>query len=220
MTVIIGKSGEGKSVLLKHVVGLVAPDRGEISIDGEDVKGFDDVKWNEVRRRFGMLFQNAALFDSMTVLENVAFPLRERLRASLDEVRPAAMEKLDLVGLADSGYKYPAELSGGMRKRVGLARAIALDPEIILYDEPTTGLDPVVSDSIYELMLDMQAKLKVSSLVISHDMEGALRIADKIAVLDRGEIVEEGTPAEIVKSGHVLVKAFFHKAKGVERRSL
>ena len=213
MTVIIGRSGEGKSVLLKHLIGLLQPDRGEILIDNEDVSGFDELKWNKVRARFGMLFQNAALFDSMTVAENIAFPIQERFRPpppNLDEIVRA---KLALVGLKNIEHKFPSELSGGMRKRVGLARAIALDPQIVLYDEPTTGLDPIMSDSIYALMRHMQATLKVTAVMISHDMEGAMQVADRIVVLEKGQIVAEGTPQVILESTHPLVEAFFHKVK-------
>lgn len=213
ITVIVGKSGQGKSVLLKHVIGLMSPDRGQVLLDGKDLSHYSDVEWNRVRRRFGMVFQNAALFDSMTVGENVAFPLLERNHLSAAEVKEVVHEKLALVGLKGVEHKLPAELSGGMKKRVGFARAIVLDPEIILYDEPTTGLDPIMTDSIYELMLDMQHTLKVTSFVISHDMEGAIKIADKIVVLDNGKIVEEGAPEDILKSPHHLVKAFFHKVK-------
>lgn len=213
MTVIVGRSGEGKSVLLRHIIGLIRPDRGEVWIDDQNAVEFDEFEWNQVRQRFGMLFQNAALFDSMTVGDNIAFPLRERSHFSHEKIEDLVKQKLSLVGLKGVEEKFPAELSGGMRKRVGLARAIALDPEIMLYDEPTTGLDPIASDSIYTLMRHMQESLKTTSLAISHDMEGALRIADRIVVLDKGKIVEEGAPDAILKSTHPLVEAFFHKTK-------
>ncbi len=219
MTVIVGKSGEGKSVLLKHVLGLVAPDRGQIEILGQDSSRFDERAWNAVRLHFGVLFQNGALFDSMTVFENVAFPLIEARKFSEDQVRKIALEKLALVGLCDAGHKMPAELSGGMRKRAALARAITLDPEILLWDEPTTGLDPIMSDTIYALMREMQSKLAITSLVISHDMEGALAIADRIALLDKGKIAVLGSPEEILQSAHPVIRAFFHKGTSENRPS-
>ncbi|RJX35272.1 MAG: ABC transporter ATP-binding protein [Desulfarculus sp.] len=214
-TVIIGRSGGGKSVLLKHMIGLIKPDKGQVLLDGQDLAAMHDRKLNQVRRRFGMLFQNAALFDSMNVLDNIAFPLREHSKLPPERVAQVVAEKLSLVGLPGVEDKMPDELSGGMRKRVGLARAIALEPEIILYDEPTTGLDPIMTDAINRLIMNTQAKLGVTSVVISHDIEGALRIAHHIAMLYQGRIIAQGTPEEIKGSGDEVVQQFIHgRAEG------
>jgi len=208
ITVILGRSGEGKSVLLKHLIGLLKADQGQVFVDGIDITPMGPHDLNELRRRFGMLFQNGALFDSLNVFENVAFPLKEHSRLSRSEIEKTVIEKLALVGLKDVGKKMPAELSGGMRKRVGLARAIALSPEIILYDEPTTGLDPLMTDSVNNLILEMQKKLKVTSVVISHDIESTFQLADKIAMLHDGKIIEEGPPETFKKTQHPFVKKF------------
>ena len=207
-TVVIGRSGIGKSVLLKHIIGLLKPDRGRIFIEEKDVTPIPIKAMDHVRRKFGMLFQNAALFDSMNVLENVAFPLREHTQLTRPEIEKKVMEKLRLVGLEGAERKMPAELSGGMRKRVGLARAIALDPPIILYDEPTTGLDPILCDTIDRLIMRMQNELDVTSVVISHDIEGALKIGDRIAMLHDGRIQACGTPEEIKNSTDPVVHQF------------
>jgi phospholipid/cholesterol/gamma-HCH transport system ATP-binding protein len=209
-TVIIGRSGGGKSVMLKHMIGLIKPDQGQVLVGGEDIVGLNDHQLNQVRRRFGMLFQEAALFDSMTVLDNVAFPLREHSRLTDKQVREKVLEKLAMVGLPGVEKKMPSELSGGMRKRVGLARAIALDPEIILYDEPTTGLDPPLSAAINRLIADTQVKLGVTSVVISHDIEGAYEVGHNIAMLYNGEIIVQGTPEEIRHSDNEVVQQFIH----------
>lgn len=192
ITVIIGRSGEGKSVLIKHIIGLLRPDFGEILLDGQDITKMTERELNEVRRRFGMLFQGAALFDSMTVGENVAFPLREHTEMPETDLKKVIKEKLRLVGLKDIENMMPADLSGGMKKRVGLARAIAMDPEIVLFDEPTTGLDPVMSDNVATLILDTQRNLKTTYIVITHDIPLTYKIADKIAMLHEGRIVEQG----------------------------
>ncbi|MEK6599695.1 MAG: ABC transporter ATP-binding protein [Deltaproteobacteria bacterium] len=192
ITVIIGRSGEGKSVLIKHIIGLLRPDSGEILLDGQDITKMTEMELNEVRRRFGMLFQGAALFDSMTVGENVAFPLREHTEMPETDLKKVVKEKLRKVGLRDIENMMPADLSGGMKKRVGLARAIAMDPEIVLFDEPTTGLDPVMSDNIATLILDTQRDLKTTYIVITHDIPLTYKIADKIAMLHEGKIVEQG----------------------------
>lgn len=192
ITVIIGRSGEGKSVLIKHIIGLLRPDSGEILLDGQDITKMTERELNEVRRRFGMLFQGAALFDSMTVGENVAFPLREHTEMPETDLKKVVKEKLRKVGLRDIENMMPADLSGGMKKRVGLARAIAMDPEIVLFDEPTTGLDPVMSDNIATLILDTQRDLKTTYIVITHDIPLTYKIADKIAMLHEGKIVEQG----------------------------
>lgn len=209
ITVIIGRSGEGKSVLLKHIMGLLQPDSGEILIDQTDLFKLDEVALNNARKKFGMLFQNAALFDSMTVFENVAFPLREHSTKSEMQIKSRVLELMQLVGLKEMVvHKFPSELSGGMRKRVGLARALALSPEIILYDEPTTGLDPVMTDVIDHLILSTQKKLGVTSLVISHDIHAVYTIADKIAMLHEGKILMEGTPADFKNTTNKIVSNF------------
>ena len=208
ITVIIGQSGGGKSVLLKHIIGLITPDSGQIIIDGIDITNLNDKKLNEIRKKFGMLFQDAALFDSMTVGENVAFPLNEHARLSREEVNKTVNEKLNLVGLENVTHKMPSELSGGMRKRVGLARAIALDPKIVLFDEPTTGLDPIMRESIDELIVSTQKRTKATFVIISHDIESAFTIAHKVAMLYQGKIVAVGTPDEIRLSNNSFVKRF------------
>lgn len=207
-TVILGPSGIGKSVLLKHLIGLVKPDSGEILLDGEDITKMSDKALNRVRKKFGMLFQGAALFDSMNVEENIAFPLREHTRLNDREIRETVREKLSQVGLTGIEQKMPSELSGGMRKRVGFARAIILEPEIILFDEPTTGLDPIMVEVIDKLILDTQKQFRFTNVVISHGIHAAFLIGHKIAIIYNGVIVEEGTPADIQKSNHPVVKQF------------
>jgi phospholipid/cholesterol/gamma-HCH transport system ATP-binding protein len=208
ITVIIGRSGSGKSVLLKHIIGLIRPDSGQVLLDGQDLTGLDDRKLNQVRRRFGMLFQDAALFDSMNVGKNVAFPLREHTKLSESQISQVVADKLHLVGLSGVEEKMPSELSGGMRKRAGLARALALDPEIILYDEPTTGLDPLLTDAINRLIKRTGEKLGVTSVVISHDIPGALAMADTMAMLYQGRIVAVGSPGEMKDSQDPVVRQF------------
>ncbi len=209
ITVIIGPSGSGKTVLLRHVIGLIRPDRGGITVDGSDIGSLGSDKLNEFRRRFGMLFQNAALFDSMSVYDNIAFPIIERHRGGrLPDVGAIVKDKLRLVGLPGIEHKMPSELSGGMRKRVGLARAIALEPSIILYDEPTTGLDPIMTLAIDNLIFSMQQELRVTSVVISHDIDSAFRIADQIAMIHDGKIIESGTPDEMRLSKNPAVMEF------------
>lgn len=201
VSVIIGGSGSGKTVLLRHIIGLLTPDRGRVLVDNVDIHALSREELSEFRKRFGMLFQNAALFDSLDVFENVAFPLIEhRKMRDVEAIRKIVVEKLKLVGLEDISRKMPSELSGGMRKRVGLARAIALDPEIILYDEPTTGLDPVMTVAIDNLILSMQQSLSVTTLVISHDVESTFRIADQVAMIVDGRIVVCGSPEEVKAS--------------------
>jgi phospholipid/cholesterol/gamma-HCH transport system ATP-binding protein len=206
--VIIGRSGEGKSVLLKCILNLVEPDNGKIWFDGQNVLQMSEKGKARFRQRFGMLFQGAALFDSMNVAENVSFGLRRLTDYSEEKIREIVREKLALVGLKDIEALKPAELSGGMKKRVGLARAIAMNPEVILYDEPTTGLDPIMADAINDLILQMQKKLAVTSIVVTHDMTSAYKIADRIAMLHLGRIVETGTPARIKNSKNPLVHQF------------
>ncbi len=207
--VILGGSGSGKTVLMKHMIGLLKPDKGQVVIDGEDIVPLDVDGLERVRRKFGMVFQAAALFDSMTVYENVAFPLREHRKLSEDEVRRLVRSKLDLMGLPRTAEaKFPADLSGGMRKRVGLARAIVMDPKIVLYDEPTTGLDPITTDYVDEMILAAKRELRVTSVVISHDIASAFNVADQIAFLHKGVIVENGPPAQLRASQHPAVKVF------------
>ena len=208
VTVIIGQSGGGKSVLLKHMIGLIRPDTGKVEIDGQDISGFNDRRLNEIRKRFGMLFQEAALFDSMTVGQNVAFPLIEHSKLPKNTIKEVVSEKLAHVGLRGVEDKMPSELSGGMKKRVGLARAIALEPEIILFDEPTTGLDPIIADAIDQLIIDIQSRLNVTCVVISHDIKGTFKIAHKIAMLYQGKIIEYGTPEEIENGRNPILKQF------------
>jgi phospholipid/cholesterol/gamma-HCH transport system ATP-binding protein len=206
--VVIGASGTGKSVLLKHIVGLLKPDKGEVWFDGRRIDALSERALVDVRTRFGFLFQMGALFDSLTVAENLAFPLIEHTHKPPDEVKRVVAQKLRLVGLPEAGAKMPGELSGGQKKRVALARAIALDPEVILYDEPTTGLDPVRSDVINELIIKLQNELKVTSIVVTHDMNSAFKVADRIVMLHEGHIIFDGTPEEIQKSENPDVKRF------------
>jgi len=206
--VVIGASGTGKSVMLKHIVGLLRPDKGEVWIDGRRIDSLPERELVDVRTRFGFLFQMGALFDSLTVAENVAFPLVEHTRKPREEIERIVKQKLRLVGLPDAGAKMPGELSGGQKKRVALARAIALDPEVILYDEPTTGLDPVRSDVINELILKLQRELNVTSIVVTHDMNSAFKVADRIVMLHEGRIVFDGTVDDIKRSENPDVKRF------------
>jgi phospholipid/cholesterol/gamma-HCH transport system ATP-binding protein len=205
---VIGGSGSGKSVLIKHIIGLLFPDRGQVKIAGQILNNLDEQQLNELRKKFGMLFQMAALFDSLTVWENVGFGLKQHTKLSDREIRALATEKLALVGLKDVEDKMPVDLSGGMRKRVGLARAIAMDAEIILYDEPTTGLDPITADAINDLIVGLRKKLGVTSVAITHDMHSAYKISDRIAMLYKGEIQEIGTPDEIRNTTNPIVKQF------------
>jgi phospholipid/cholesterol/gamma-HCH transport system ATP-binding protein len=205
---VIGGSGSGKSVLLKHIIGLLFPDNGRVIIQGQVLNDLDEYELNEMRKKFGMLFQGAALFDSLTVWENVGFGLKQHTRLSDKEIRKITTEKLALVGLKDVEDKMPSELSGGMKKRVGLARAIAMDPAIILYDEPTTGLDPIMADAINDLIIDLRKKLGVTSVAITHDMHSAYKISDRIAMLYKGQILEVGTPDEIKATQDPVVHQF------------
>ncbi len=206
--VIIGRSGGGKSVLLKCILNLVEPDEGRILVDDQDITHASEEAQVKHRRRFGMLFQGAALFDSLSVEDNVSFGLRRMKRLSEEEIRRVVRAKLALVGLKDIETLSPSELSGGMKKRVALARAIAMDPEFILYDEPTTGIDPIMADAINDLIVDMDEKLHVTSIAVTHDMVSAYKIADRIAMLHDGQIVGVGTPAQIKRSSNPLVRQF------------
>lgn len=207
-TVIIGPSGTGKSVLIKHILGLIRPDGGEIIIDGKDVTRMNDIELNEIRKKFGVCFQDAALFDSMSVGGNVAFPFMVHRKISKKEIDEKVAELLKEVGLSGIQEKLPSQLSGGMRKRVGLARAIAMDPKILLFDEPTTGLDPVMSNAINILIRDVQKKTEATSLVISHDIHGALMMADYMAMLYKGKIVFTGSPEDFVDTKDPLIRQY------------
>lgn len=208
ITVIIGRSGGGKSVILKHMIGLLSPDSGRVIVDDVDLSSLDSLGLQNIRTKFGMLFQNAALFDSLNVFDNVAFPLVEHTEMDKSEIAARVKELLDLVEMPDIGHKMPSELSGGMRKRVGLARAIALKPEIILYDEPTTGLDPIMTDAIDNLILNMQKELGITSVVISHDIAATFHVADQIAMLYDGKIILSGTPDVFRQTTIPVVKQF------------
>jgi phospholipid/cholesterol/gamma-HCH transport system ATP-binding protein len=206
--VVIGGSGSGKTVLIKCIIGLIQPDQGEIYVDRQEITSLNERRMNEVRKKFGMLFQGGALFDSMRIWENVGFGLRQHTHLNHEEIRRIVSDKLRLVGLKDIEDLMPSELSGGMKKRVSLARAIAMEPEILLYDEPTTGLDPIMADAINELIVQMRERLKVTSVAITHDMKSAYQIADRIAMLYQGKIVEVGTPEEIRNSSNPVVQQF------------
>ena len=206
--VVIGGSGSGKTVLIKCIIGLIQPDEGKIYVDELEITSLNERELSEVRKKFGMLFQGGALFDSMRIWENVGFALRQHTRRSDEEIRRISSEKLRLVGLRDIEELMPSELSGGMKKRASLARAIAMEPEILLYDEPTTGLDPILADAINDLIIQMREKLNVTSIAITHDMKSAYKIADRIAMLFQGKIIEVGTPEEIKNSSHPIVQQF------------
>lgn len=210
INIIIGGSGQGKSVVVKHIIGLIKPDAGQILIDGEDVVPLDDFDLARVRRKMGMLFQYSALFDSMTVEENVAFPLWEHRRSlGKPRIREIVREKLDLLGIQEVHLqKYPAEISGGMRKRVALARAIVMEPQILIYDEPTTGLDPIATKSVDELIVDAAERFGVTSIVISHDMISTFRIGHRVSMLYDGRIIASGTPQEILRCQHPVLQKF------------
>jgi phospholipid/cholesterol/gamma-HCH transport system ATP-binding protein len=214
-TVIIGRSGCGKSVLLKHIVGILKPDSGKIFVDNQDISSLNEKEMKELNLNIGMVFQGGALFDSMTVGENVGFGLIEHKKVEKKELLERIEEALSLVDLSGIENLMPSELSGGMRKRVSLARAICIKPQIILYDEPTTGLDPITADSINELIVSMRDKLKVTSIVVTHDMKSAYRVADAIAMLYQGRIIAQGSSEEIQNTTHPVVHQFVNGlAKG------
>lgn len=205
---VLGPSGTGKSTVLRSMIGLLEPNGGQIFIQGEDVSGLDEDGWNRLRMKMGMVFQYSALFDFLTVGENVAFGLRQHTDKSDEEIQGIVTQMLDLVGLPDTQDLYPAELSGGMKKRVGLARAIAVNPEIVLYDEPTAGLDPIMSRNISRLIKKTQEQLHVTSVLVTHDMQSAFYAADRVAMLYEGHIVAIGTAEEMKNSTNPIVKAF------------
>jgi phospholipid/cholesterol/gamma-HCH transport system ATP-binding protein len=206
--VIIGRSGCGKSVLLKHMIGLLRPDSGGVEIEGTDITEMDERELLKVRRKFGMLFQSAALFDSLSVADNISFVLRREGQLSDSEITERVQDVLEMVELPGVENKKPSELSGGMRKRVGLARAIVYKPEIILYDEPTTGLDPVVSDSIDQLIVRVRDRLNVTSVVVTHDTRSMRRVGDRLVMLVGGKIYANGTPDEIFNSQDPVIHRF------------
>ena len=208
ITAIIGPSGEGKSVLLKHLIGLLQPDSGSVEVDGESIVDRRRSELNRIREKFGMLFQNVALFDSMTVFENVAFPLQEKTALSKDEIRGRVLSALEDVGLKNIENKYPDELSGGMKKRVGLARAVVLKPKIILFDEPTTGLDPIIKRAIHQLIKDTHAKFGFTAVIVSHEIPDIFDVAQNVAMLFHGKILQHGTPDEIINSTDPAIRQF------------
>ena len=206
--VIMGRSGAGKSVILKHMVGLMSPDRGEVYFDGHRLEALKRGELERMRKRMGMLFQGAALFDSMTVAQNVSLALRKHTRMSEEEIHTVVTAKLAAVGLSGVGEKMPAELSGGMRKRVGLARAIAMDPELVLYDEPTTGIDPITADAIDNLILDTRRQFGVTSVIVTHDVASALKVGTLISLLVEGRIIFSGNPEELKNTDNPYVRQF------------
>ncbi len=206
--VILGRSGSGKSVLLKHLVGLFQPDSGQVLVDGEDISGLKERQLGKIRKKVGILFQSGALFDSMTVGENIAFPLKEAGVRDQEQIRTRVAEALDMVDLSGEEEKMPENLSGGMRKRVGLARTIVSRPRCILYDEPTTGLDPIATDSINKLIRRLQKRLQATSVVVTHDMKTAFHTADQIAFLHEGKIYFDGSPDELHKSTDPVLRNF------------
>ena len=215
INVVIGGSGQGKSVLMKHLMGLLKPDAGHIWVDGEDVVPMNDFQLNTIRRKFGMAFQYSALFDSMSVEENVAFPLVEHTKKSKKEIHELVLSRLASLGLRNVEKKFPAELSGGMRKRVGLARALILEPEILLYDEPTTGLDPVQTKNVDDMIRDISNETGVTSVVISHDMASTFRIANRISMLYGGQIAVSGGPDDIRRCELPFVREFVEMSGAV-----
>ena len=208
ITAIIGPSGEGKSVLLKHLIGLLQPDSGAVEVDGESIVDISRSGLNRIREKFGMLFQNVALFDSMTVFENVAFPLEEKTSLSKEEIRSKVLAALEDVGLKNIENKFPDELSGGMKKRVGLARAVVLGPKIILFDEPTTGLDPIIKRAIHQLIKDTHAKFGFTAVIVSHEIPEIFDVAQNVAMLFRGKILQHGTSDDIKNSDHPAIRQF------------
>lgn len=224
LTTIIGRSGEGKSVLLKHMIGLMQPDRGEIWVGDVEISRLRGKALNDVRKRFAMLFQGAALFDSLNVFDNVAFPLREKLRVPEPDVVRRVQEILDQVGLGDMGHKFPAELSGGMKKRAGLARALVLEPEIILFDEPTTGLDPVMANTIHDLIVTMHRKFRFTAVMVSHEIPEIFEISDHVAMIYEGRIIAMAESAEFQRIPDPVVQEFItgghaRKASTVGKKS-
>ena len=212
IAVIIGGSGAGKTTLLRILIGLERPTSGSVTVSGQDIAGLNDRELNRMRRKFGMVFQYSALLDSMNVMDNVAFPMREHTQLSDKEIRQQVTAKLNALGLENVEKRFPSQLSGGMRKRVALARALMLEPEIIMYDEPTSGLDPVTSRLVDDLIVDTRKNFGVTSVIISHDMVGALQIADEIYLLSKGSIVASGSPSELMKGNNELLHQFLESS--------
>lgn len=210
LTTIIGGSGCGKTVLLKHLNALLLPDRGQVLVDGTDITRLSESKLNSVRRKFGVLFQGAALLDSMTIFDNVAFPLREKTDMSESEIEKKVEQRLEQVGLGGMGYKFPAEVSGGMKKRAGLARALMMEPEIVLFDEPTTGLDPLLGKSIHQLIKKMHDAFGFTGVIVSHDIPEVFSISHRVAMLSNGVIEEVASTEEFVASQNPIVRQFLH----------
>jgi phospholipid/cholesterol/gamma-HCH transport system ATP-binding protein len=206
--VVIGRSGGGKSVLLKHLIGLLRPDSGTVAVDGIEITRLRGSELDRVRERYGVVFQGGALFDSMSVAENVAFPLREKSRLKPAEIRSRVEEKLEQVGLSDMGHKNPAEISGGMRKRVAIARALVTEPEIVFFDEPTTGLDPILVNTIHHLIVELHRKFRFTAVMVSHEIPEIFEIADRVAMLHEGVIVEVGPPEAVRASANPIVQQF------------
>src|SRR5919106_3123164 len=205
---VIGRSGSGKTVLLKILIGLLRPDSGQVLIEGTDITQLSGRRLDEIRERVGMLFQGGALFDSMTVVENIAFPLREKTKLPQEEITGKVERMLASVGLADMGYKYPAELSGGMKKRAALARTLITGPSIVLFDEPTTGLDPILVHATHQLILDTHREFGYTAVLVSHEIPEVFDIATRVAMIHEGRIIEEGSPEEILKSSDPLIRQF------------
>jgi phospholipid/cholesterol/gamma-HCH transport system ATP-binding protein len=205
---VIGRSGSGKTVLLRVLIGLLRPDRGRVIIEDTDITQLSGHRLDKIRERVGMLFQGGALFDSMTVFENIAFPLREKTRLAEEEIASKVERMLASVGLSDMGYKYPAELSGGMKKRAALARALITGPSIVLFDEPTTGLDPILVRATHQLILDTHREFGYTAVLVSHEIPEVFDIATRVAMIHEGRIIEEGTPEEILKSSDPLIRQF------------
>jgi len=206
--VVIGRSGGGKSVLLKHLIGLLRPDSGSVAVDGTEISRLRGSELDRVRERYGVVFQGGALFDSMSVSDNVAFPLREKTRLGHAEIRERVEEKLEQVGLAGMGHKNPAEISGGMRKRVAIARALVTEPEIVFFDEPTTGLDPILVNTIHHLIMELHRKFRFTAVMVSHEIPEIFEIADRVAMLHEGMIVEVGAPGAVRASASPIVQQF------------
>jgi phospholipid/cholesterol/gamma-HCH transport system ATP-binding protein len=206
--VVIGRSGGGKSVLLKHLIGLLRPDSGHIFVDDIDITRLGRNALDRIRERYGVVFQGGALFDSMSVYDNVAFPLREKTRLRTAEIRQRVEEKLAQVGLEGMGAKNPAEISGGMRKRVAIARALVTEPEVVFFDEPTTGLDPILVNTIHHLIVELHRKFRFTAIVVSHEIPEIFQIADRVAMLHDGVIVDSGTPGAIQASPNPIVQQF------------
>jgi phospholipid/cholesterol/gamma-HCH transport system ATP-binding protein len=206
--VVIGRSGGGKSVLLKHLIGLLRPDAGTVAVDGIEITRLRGGELDRVRERYGVVFQGGALFDSMSVSDNVAFPLREKTRLTPEEIKSRVDEKLEQVGLSSMGHKNPAEISGGMRKRVAIARALVTEPEIVFFDEPTTGLDPILVNTIHHLIMELHRKFRFTAVMVSHEIPEIFEIADRVAVLHEGAIVEVGAPEAVRASASPIVQQF------------